>query len=90
VDAAGKPVTTNNAITVTLANGEVITIAAGSASGVSDPVAVNRDDVFLEADSISNHINPSAKPMPAPPVRWSIWNSMPRRCRPPSPTTPTR
>jgi len=56
VDAAGKPVTTNNAITVTLANGEVITIAAGSASGVSDPVAVNRDDVFLEADSISNHI----------------------------------
>ena len=56
VDAAGKPVTTNNAITVTLANGEVITIAAGSASGVSDPVAVDRDDVFLEADSISNHI----------------------------------
>ena len=56
VDAAGKPVTAHNDITVTLANGEVITIAAGSASADSDPVAVNRDDVYAENDSISNHI----------------------------------
>ncbi len=32
-DANGAPVTTNNAITVTLANGEVITIAANSSAG---------------------------------------------------------
>jgi hypothetical protein len=79
VDAAGKPVTTNNAITVTLANGEVITIAAGSASAASDPVAVNRDDVYREADSISNHKDPSAKPMLARMVRWRSWWPTPPR-----------
>ncbi|MBD9446917.1 DUF5801 repeats-in-toxin domain-containing protein [Rhizobium sp. RHZ01] len=56
VDANGQAVTTHNALTVTLANNQVITIAAGSSSGDSDPVAVNRDDVYREVDSVSNHI----------------------------------
>jgi hypothetical protein len=63
VDAAGKPVTTNNDITVTLANGEVITIAAGSASAASDPVAVNRDDVFRKRTASATTSHRSAKPM---------------------------
>ncbi|QPN65983.1 immunoglobulin-like domain-containing protein [Synechococcus sp. CBW1006] len=56
VDANGNAVTTANEITVTLANNETITIAANSSSGDSSPVAVNRDDVYREADSISNSI----------------------------------
>jgi hypothetical protein len=56
VDAKGNAVETKNAITVTLANGEVITIAAGTSAGDSKPVAVDRDDVYVEKDSISNQI----------------------------------
>ncbi len=53
-DANGAPVTTNNAITVTLANGEVITIAANSSAGeitVDAPV----DDAYV-TDAITNSI----------------------------------
>ncbi|WP_273149904.1 DUF5801 repeats-in-toxin domain-containing protein [Methylophaga thiooxydans] len=56
VDGDNNPVTTANAITVTLDNGETITIAAGDSSGDSAPVAVERDDVYLETDSIDNSI----------------------------------
>ncbi|EEF78887.1 retention module-containing protein [Methylophaga thiooxydans] len=56
VDGDNNPVTTANAITVTLDNGETITIAAGSSSSDSAPVAVERDDVYLETDSIDNSI----------------------------------
>uniref|UniRef100_UPI00261EC2ED retention module-containing protein n=1 Tax=uncultured Methylophaga sp. TaxID=285271 RepID=UPI00261EC2ED len=56
VDGDNNPVTTNNAITVTLANGESITIDAGDSSGDSAPVAVNQDDLVLETDSIDNNI----------------------------------
>ena len=56
VDGDNDPVTTANAITVTLDNGETITIAAGDSSGDSAPVAVERDDVNLETDSIDNSI----------------------------------
>ncbi|MDH1291573.1 hypothetical protein N5C43_09920, partial [Comamonas terrigena] len=73
VDAAGNPVTTRNDITVTLANGEVITIAAGSASAASDPVAVNRDDVYAETTASATTSHRSAKPMLVPSVRWSTW-----------------
>jgi len=52
----GTAVTTNNAITVTLANGEVITIPAGASSADSSPVPVNRDDVWVETDAIDNAI----------------------------------
>jgi len=45
-----------NAITVTLTNGEVIVIPAGSSSASSDPVPVNRDDVWIETDAITNSI----------------------------------
>lgn len=45
-----------NAITVTLTNGEVIVIPAGSSSASSDPVPVNRDDVWVETDAITNSI----------------------------------
>nr|WP_207388749.1 immunoglobulin-like domain-containing protein [Stutzerimonas kirkiae] len=55
VDANNNPVTTNNAISVTLQNGEIITIAANASSGSVD-TAVNRDDVYLENDSIANAI----------------------------------
>ncbi|NMG00447.1 retention module-containing protein [Aromatoleum toluolicum] len=54
-DAANNPVTTANAITVTLDDNSTITIAAGASSGTLD-VAVNRDDVYLETDSISRSI----------------------------------
>ncbi|ODT80474.1 MAG: hypothetical protein ABS76_16195 [Pelagibacterium sp. SCN 64-44] len=56
VDGADNAVMTSNVITVTLANGETIIIAAGASSGESAPVPVNRDDVYKETDSISNHI----------------------------------
>ncbi|MDR3004994.1 MAG: retention module-containing protein, partial [Acidovorax sp.] len=56
VDSKGNAVTTHNAITVTLKNGEVITIAAGTSAGDSKPVPVDRDDVYVEKDSISNQI----------------------------------
>lgn len=56
VDAKGNEVTAREAVTVTLENGETITIAKDSSSGNSDPVAVNRDDVYKETDSISNKI----------------------------------
>jgi hypothetical protein len=52
----GTAVTTNNAITVTLANGEVITIPAGASSADSAPVPVERDDVWVETDAIANSI----------------------------------
>ena len=45
-----------NAITVTLTNGEVIVIPAGSSSASSDPVPVNRDDVWIETDALDNSI----------------------------------
>ena len=54
-DGAGNAVTTANAITVNLQNGETITIAANASSG-DTAVAVNRDDVYLENDAISNAI----------------------------------
>ncbi|WP_301585809.1 immunoglobulin-like domain-containing protein, partial [Halomonas alkaliantarctica] len=44
-DANGDPVTTNNAITVTLTNGEVITIAANSSEG-EITVAAPADDAY--------------------------------------------
>ena len=44
----------NNDITVTLANGEVITIAAGDASGTVD-VAAPTDDAYVTA-AITNSI----------------------------------
>ncbi|MGE8516302.1 MAG: retention module-containing protein, partial [Alcaligenes nematophilus] len=55
VDADGKDVTTNNAITVTLKNGETITIEANASSGTVE-TPVNRDDVFVETDAITNAI----------------------------------
>jgi len=54
--SGATPVTTNNAITVTLTNGEVITIPAGASSANSAPVPVNRDDVWVEVDAIGNSI----------------------------------
>jgi len=54
--SGGALVTTNNAITVTLTNGEVITIPAGASSANSAPVPVNRDDVWVEVDAIGNSI----------------------------------
>jgi hypothetical protein len=45
-----------NDVTVTLTNGEVIVIPAGSSSASSDPVPVNRDDVWVETDAITNSI----------------------------------
>ncbi|MCG3677428.1 immunoglobulin-like domain-containing protein, partial [Aliarcobacter butzleri] len=56
VDAKGNEVTAREAVTVTLENGETITIAKDASSGDSAPVAVNRDDVYKETDSISNKI----------------------------------
>lgn len=52
----GSSVTTANAITVTLTGGQVIVIPAGASSASSDPVPVNRDDVWLEVDAITNRI----------------------------------
>jgi len=49
-------VNAGNAVTVTLTNGEVIVIPAGSSSASSDPVPVNRDDVWVEIDAITNSI----------------------------------
>lgn len=43
----------NNDITVTLDNTHTITILAGQNSGSTNSIAVNRDDVYLEDDSIS-------------------------------------
>lgn len=54
--SGGVAVTTNNAITVTLANGEVITIPAGASMADSSPVPVERDDVWVETDAIANSI----------------------------------
>ncbi|RWS47750.1 hypothetical protein CKA56_16150, partial [Arcobacter venerupis] len=56
VDADGKPVVAKEAVVVTLENGETITIEANSSEGTSSPVAVNRDDVYKETDSITNSI----------------------------------
>lgn len=52
----GSSVTTANAITVTLTGGQVIVIPAGASSASSDPAPVNRDDVWLEVDAITNRI----------------------------------
>jgi hypothetical protein len=49
-------VNAGNAVTVTLTNGEVIVIPAGSSSASSDPVPVNRDDVWVEIDALTNSI----------------------------------
>ena len=54
--SGATPVTTNNAITVTLTGGQVITIPAGSSTASSSPVPVNRDDVWVEVDAITNSI----------------------------------
>lgn len=54
-DAEGNTVTTNNAITVVLVNGEEITIEANDSDG-SVTIDVNRDDVFVEDDAITNAI----------------------------------
>ena len=45
-----------NAITVTLTGGQVIVIPAGASSATSDPVPVDRDDVWVETDAITNSI----------------------------------
>ncbi len=45
-----------NAITVTLTGGQTIVIPAGSSSASSAPVPVNRDDVWVETDAITNSI----------------------------------
>ncbi len=45
-----------NAITVTLTGGQTIVIPAGASSASSDPVPVNRDDVWVEIDAITNSI----------------------------------
>jgi hypothetical protein len=50
-----------NDVTVTLTNGEVIVIPAGSSSASSDPVPVNRDDVWVETDAITNSIASAAE-----------------------------
>jgi hypothetical protein len=50
------PVSTTYPVTVTLAGGEVIVIPAGASSADSDPVPVNRDDVWVEIDAIGNSI----------------------------------
>ena len=47
---------TDQQLTVVLANGETITVAVGSDNG-STTVEVNRDDVFMEQDNISNSIS---------------------------------
>ncbi|MGB5216828.1 MAG: retention module-containing protein [Smithella sp.] len=47
--------TANNAITVTLANGETITIAAGSTFGTTT-TAIQGDDPYLDGETINNHI----------------------------------
>ena len=54
-NAAGLPVTAHNGVSFTLANGEVVAIAAGSASSTAT-TSVSRDDVFKETDAISNAI----------------------------------
>ncbi len=89
-DANGAPVTTNNAITVTLANGEVITIAANSSAG---EITV---DAPVPMTPTSRTRSPTASPlpakrMPAPPARSRTWRwpatpTSPRR----SPTTTPR
>src|SRR5690606_16401346 len=55
-DAEGTLISAANDITITLANGEVIVLRKGETSADSAPVVVNRDDVYLEHDAISNHI----------------------------------
>ena len=47
--------TAHNAITVTLANGEVITIAAGQTSGSRD-TPTQGDDVYLDGETVTNSI----------------------------------
>ena len=56
VDAGGNAVTAKEAVNVTLENGESITIAQGASQGDSAAVAVDRDDVYEESDSITNSI----------------------------------
>ncbi len=50
-------VNANNDITVTLTGGQVIVITAGSSSASTDPIPVNRDDVWVEIDAITNQIS---------------------------------
>ena len=52
----GTAATAANDITVTLSGGEVIVIPAGTSSASSDPIPVNRDDVWEEVDAITNRI----------------------------------
>ena len=47
-------VTAKEAVTVTLENGETIIIPVGGTTADSDPVAVNRDDVYKEVDAQGN------------------------------------
>ncbi|PMR80430.1 hypothetical protein C1H70_08195, partial [Halomonas urumqiensis] len=54
-DADGNPVTANNAIEVTLANGEIITIGAGS-SEESITIDAPGDDIFIDAGDVTNSI----------------------------------
>ena len=53
--ASGVPVTGHDGVSFSLANGETVNIAAGAVSG-SITREVSRDDVYKEADSISNAI----------------------------------
>ena len=47
--------TANNDITVTLDNGETITISAGSITGTTD-IPTQTDDVYLDGETVVNHI----------------------------------
>ena len=47
---------TDTAMTVTLSNGETITIAAGDSSGTVDVAVAADEDVYVDADSISTTI----------------------------------
>ncbi len=58
VDENGNPaVNKGGEITVTLQNGETITIASGASSGTSKPVSPREDEAYVQGDeSVSNHI----------------------------------
>lgn len=55
-ESDSSAVTAANAITVTLAGGQTIVIPAGASSASTDPIPVNRDDVWVEIDAITNRI----------------------------------
>lgn len=57
VNSNGFNIEAKEPITITLVNGEIITIPIGAITGSADAIEVNTDDVYIETDLVTNSIS---------------------------------